>query len=325
MSSDNSRCNSTGTSHCVTPSKLYSVRPPLPSQSSFSERLSPPHTPVNMAGRPVLSSSSSSLVHHSVNLASPMVDNQNYTLGQADAYVERRASSSSRNMPRCDSVPAKHIHPHLMLGHTRSHSIGNPLGVDEGFVEEHLLEYGNPRSSSASPPPNTDRWNPAIVTVSDSVPKSHPQMRKVLGSPPLSVHTRISTPDRERVMSTSGSYDFLRAQPISHSRPSSRDGMLTVHTPISTSHSHDDILRDAASDGYDSDYTTTRHYSTSLSPRAESRTTITGPTSSSMVNLPNLVVNHEGYDCEDHEIGKASSVPRLTVYSTSGDKESSGE
>ena len=327
MSSENSRCNSTGTNNCVTPSKLYSVRPPLPSQSSFSDRLSPPHTPVNMAGRPVLSSSSSSLVHHSVNLASPMVvDGQNYSLGQADAYVERRASTSSRNMPRCDSVPVKHMQPHLMLGHTRSHSIGNPLGVDEGFVEEQMLEYGNHRSSSASPPPNTEGWNPAIVTVSDSIPKPHPQMRKVLGSPPLSMHTRISTPDRERVISTSGSYDFLRAQPMSHSRPSSRDGMLTVHTPISTSHSHDDILRDAASDGYDSDYTTTRHYSTSLSPRAETRTTITGPTSSSMVNLPNLVVNHDGYDSEEHEIGKASSVPRLTVCSTSADsKESSGE
>ena len=38
---------------------------------------------------------------------------------------------------------------------------------------------------------------------------------------------------------------------------------------------------------------------------AESRTTITGPMSSSMVNLPNLVVNHDGYDSEDHEICKA--------------------
>ena len=262
VSSDNSRCNSTGTSHCVKSSTLYSVRPPLPSQSLFSDRLSPPHTSVNMGGKPILSSSSSSLVHLTVNLASPMVDNPNYTLGQADAYVEMRASSSSRNMPLCDSVPVKYIQPHLMLGHTRSHSIRNPFCVDEGFVKEQMLEYGNPRSSSASPPPNTEGWNPAIVAVSDSVPKPHPQMRKVLGY----LHSRINTPHRERVISTSGSYDILRAQPVSHSRPSSRDGMLTVHTPISTSHSHDNILRDAASDGYDSDYTTTRYFSTSLSP-----------------------------------------------------------
>ena len=326
MSSENSRSNSTGTSHCTTPSKLQYVRPALPSQSSFTERLSPPHTPVNMAGRPVLSSSSSSLAHHSMNLASPMVveNPSGYALGQAGVHVERR-SSTSRNMPRCDSVPIKHIYPHGIVGHTRSHSIGNPLGVDEGFVEEHLLEYGNTRSSSASPPPNSEGWNPWPIRMNDGTPKHHPQMRKVLGSPPLSTHSRTSSTDREQVISTSGSYDFLRAQPQSHSRPSSRDGMLTVHTPITTSHSHDNILRDAASDGYDSDYTATRHYSTSLSPRAENRTTISGPTSSSMVNLPNLVVNHD-YDSEDTEIGKASSVPRLTVYSTSADsKESSGK
>lgn len=328
VSSDNSRCNSTGTNHCVTPSRLYAIRPALPSQSSFSDKHSPPHTPSNVSGRPVLSSSSSSLMHHSVNLASPMVvDNpSSYVLGPADAtHVERRASSS-RNMPRCDSVPVKHMLSHPILGHTRSHSIGNPLGVDEGFVEEQYLDYQNPRSSSASPPPN-ESWNSEIGMVSDSIPKPHPQMRRVLGSPP---QARLNTVDGEqRVMSTSGSYDFLRAhvQPLSQSRPSSRDGMLAVHTPISTSHSHEDILRDAGSDGYDSDYTTTRHYSTSLSPRADSRTTnISGPTSSSMVNLPNLVVNQDSYYGEDPDIGKASSVPRLTVYSTSGDsKESSGE
>lgn len=251
--------------------------------------------------------------------------------GQTDVYgvyVERRASSSSsRNMPRCDSVPVKHILPHPAVGHTRSHSIGNPLGVDEGFVEEHLMDYHNPRSCSASPPPN-DGWNPAIVTMNDSVPKPHPQMRRVMGSPPLGTHSRVNSVDQEqRVISISGSYDFLQAQQLSHSRPSSRDGMLTV-SPITMSHSHDNILRDAGSDGYDSDYTTTRHYSTSLSPRADSRTTnISGPTSSSMVNLPNLVVNHDGYYYnEDPDIGKASSVPRLTVCSTGGDsKESSGE
>ena len=45
-----------------------------------------------------------------------------------------------------------------------------------------------------------------------------------------------------------------------------------------------------------------------------------------MVNLPNLVVNHDSYYGEDPDIGKASSVPRLTVYSTGADsKESSGE
>ena len=321
VSSDNSRCNSSGASHCVTPSRFHAIRPALPSQSSFSDKHSPPHTPSNLSGRPVLSSSSSSLMHNSVNLASPMVvdNSSSYVLGTAEPYVERRASSS-RNMPRCDSVPVKYILPHPVLGHTRSHSIGNPLGVDEGFVEEQY--YQNPRSSSASPPPN-EGWNPD----SSSVPKPHPQMRRVLASPP---QTRLSVADGEhRAMSTSGSYDFLRAhaQPLSQSRPSSRDGMLTVHTPISTSHSHEDILREAGSDGYDSDYTTTRHYSTSLSPRADSRTTnISGPTSSSMVNLPNLVVNHDSYYGEDPDIGKASSVPRLTVYSTGADsKESSGE
>lgn len=328
VSSDNSRYNSGGTaSQCVTPSKLYAVRPALPSQSSFTDRLSPPHTPLNMSGRPVLSSSSSSLMHHSVNLASPMVvEPSSYALGQADAHVESRPS---RNMPRCDSVPTKHMLIHPIVKHTRSHSIGNPLGVDEGFVEEQL-EYPNPRSSSASPPPN-EGWNPAIVSVSDSIPKPHPQMRRVMGSPPLSTQVRATVGERERVMSSSGSYDFLQAhaQPSSRSRPLSRDGMLTVHTAITASHSHDDILRDAASDGYDSDYTitTTRHYSTSLSPRAESRTTnISGPTSSSMVNLPNLVVNQDGYYTEDPDIGKASSVPRLTVCNTGSDsKESSGE
>lgn len=322
VSSDNSRCNSTGTSHCITPSRLYAIRPALPSQSSFSGH-SPPHTPVNMSGRPVLSSSSSSLMHHSVNLASPMVVENplTYVVGQADAPVERRLSPRN-NMPRCDSVPAKHIQLHPILGHTRSHSIGNPLGFDEGFDEEQLLDYQNPRSSSASPPPN-EGWNPAIVMVNCNVPKPHPQMRRVMGSPPLSAQAR------EQIISSSGSCDFLQAhaQPLSQSRPSSRDGMLTVHTPITSSQSHDDILRGAVSDGYDSDYATTRHYSTSLSPRAENRTTnISGPTSSSMVNLPNLVVNHDSYYSEDPDIGKASSVPRLTVYSTSGDsKDSSGE
>lgn len=330
VSSDNSRCNSAGTNHCVTPvtpSRLYAIRPALTSQSAFSDRHSPPHTPSNMSGRPVLSSSSSSLVHHSVNLASPMVveNPSSYGLAQADTYVERRVSSS-RNIPRCDSVPVKHILPHPMLGHTRSHSIGNPLGVDEGFVEEQYMDYQNPRSSSASPPPNNEGWNSEVLNVSDCVPKPHPQMRRVMGSPPQA-RLNVSDGEHQRAMSSSGSYDFLQAH-VQLPRPlSSRDGLLTVHTPISASHSHEDILRDAGSDGYDSDYTTTRHYSTSLSPRADSRTTnISGPTSSSMVNLPNLVVNHDSYYSEDPDIGKASSVPRLTVYSTGGDsKESSGE
>jgi len=248
-----------------------------------------------------------------------------HVVGQADAPVERRVSPRN-NMPRCDSVPAKHLQPHPILGHTRSHSVGNPLGFDEGF-EEQLLEYQNPRSSSASPPPN-EGWNPATVSVNYDIVKPHPQMRRVMGSPSSSAQARLSATDREQIVS-SGSYDFLQAhaQPLSQSRPSSRDGMLTVHTSITSSQSHDDILRGAVSDGYDSDYATTRHYSTSLSPRAESRTTnISGPTSSSMVNLPNQVINHDSYYSEDPDIGKASSVPRLTVYSTGGDsKESSGE
>ena len=114
-----------------------------------------------------------------------------------------------------------------MLGHTWSHSIGNPFGVDEGFVEEQMLKYGNPRCSSASPPPNTEGWNPAIVTVSEC-PKTPSSDEKSVG---------ISA-------------------------------LQNKHTT--------------------------------------QRTTITGPTSSFMVNLPNLVVNYDGYDSEDHEIGKAS-------------------
>lgn len=327
MSSDNSRCNSAGASQCITPSRIYAIRPLLQSQSSCIDRHSPPHTPSNMSGRPILSSSSSSVVHH--YLGSPMVveNPSNYVLGHTDVHVERRALL--RNMPRCDSVPVKPLQLHPILGHTRSHSVGNPLGVDEGFVEEQMMEYTNPRSSSASPPPN-EEWNPAME---DGIPKSHPQVRKVLRSPPMPMQTRTNPADGEQVIPSSGSYDFLRGHTqSSQPRPSSHDGMLTVHTPISTSHSHDDILSSArgtgSSDGYDSDYATTRHYSTSLSPRAENRTTnISGLLASSMVNLPNLVVNHDdSYYNEDPDIGKASSVPRLTVCSTGSDyKESTGE
>ena len=313
ISSDNDRV---GTNQCATPSRLQPVRPALPSQSSFNgslDRQSPPHTPLNMFGRTHLSSSSSSLLHHSLNITqSPVVDSPyNNTPPRHDA----EGIVFQRYMPRCDSVPVKFIPSHSGVKHTRSHSVGNPLEF-----EEDLIETPNPRSSSASPPPN-DSWSSAVATPS-FILKPHPQMRRVVDTTPSPTTTKTNIAEKEHVLSNSGSYDYLRAQPVSHSRPSSRDGMLTVHGSITTSHSHDDILAVRKSDGYESDFAI-RHFSTSLSPRNEERGTMSGPTSSSMVNLPNLVVNHEN---DDYDIGKASSVPRLTFYSTGGDsKESSGK
>ncbi|XP_065890827.1 kinase suppressor of Ras 2-like isoform X3 [Dysidea avara] len=314
VSSDNDRV---GMNQCATPSRLQSVRPALPSQSSFNgsfDRQSPPHTPLNISGRTHLSSSSSSLLHHSLNITqSPVVDTPyNYAPQKHDT----EGMMFQRFMPRCDSVPVKCIQDHSGAKHTRSHSVGNPLEF-----EEDLIETPNPRSSSASPPPN-DSWSSAVATPS-YVLMPHPQMRRVVDATPSpTTINRVDSAEKEHVLSNSGSYDYLRAQPVSHSRPSSRDGMLAVHGSITTSHSHDDILAVRKSDDYESDFAI-RHFSTSLSPRIEERGTMSGPTSSSMVNLPNLVVNHEN---DDYDIGKASSVPRLTIYSTGGDsKESSGQ
>lgn len=311
VSSDNDRV---GINQCPTPIRLQPVRPALPSQSSFNgsfDRQSPPHTPLNMSGRTHLSSSSSSLLHHFTSITqSPVVDNPpNYTPPRND--VE---GMFQKFMPRCDSVPIKFIQGHSGAKHTRSHSVGNPLEF-----EEDLIETPNPRSSSASPPPN-DSWSSAVATPS-YVLKPHPQMRRVADTSPAAT-SKVETADKEQALSNSGSYDYLRTQPASQSRPSSHDGMLAVHGSITTSHSHDDILAVRKSDGYESDFAI-RHFSTSLSPRNEDRVAMSGPTSSSMVNLPNLVVNHEN---DDYDIGKASSVPRLTIYSTGGDsKESSGK